>query len=978
MSEQTQSSSAYASAESSPSLTPSSSSQTNFENLLDFGNINQVLENDENHKKLMSELVSFVQSQKQSQTKGSSSSINDKIDHLMQSQSLKGDVKTIVSTEIKNTMEELAKQSPKAPSPSKQSSVMSFIGKMLNKKPSAKGLDGTQSTAGNQTVKTALSVTSSSSPNPDCSPFKLLASEMQQKEVGSNMLTSTNKLGTLSPNGSTINDAVAIFNAATKSTDAEKQSKPVCNTSEPLAPVCNASEENSKSDKLIEKLASLNHREHEKADPILTSHKTLEQQQQTSNALPSSHEFFNDLNFNLAVAAAASSAAPVAVVAPTTNSCNNKSQQSNQRLLNDRFTSNASTSSIHNDLKIILEESKESKMLRKKVEQSGGKQQQQQQQQTQRHHQGNKVNDSELEKLLVSMIESKKSLKELILENDCGGRFSDGKLRYSREFLNQIREKRSGLIKTILPDTFKVYCSCMSGKHWDPEKYFDMVNYGAEQPSSATSNNKNSKSSYFTSYKTNINNKQMLQMNGSSMDSPQPILQVPKNTPRSQHHTQQYYPKHSNQKEKKTLMNNSNMSTGSSSNKEDDNSADKMLLNLLKKSNTNKPASNNNILDMLNKNTSKNNSPPKKSTTTTPTSNSKQAKTKTTPNTNTNNIVLEGLFSKINQHMPPPQPQVPRHFPQVLTVQELEMNQQLSSMKKKSPSPKNKKPQHNHQKKSNNVSGSNNTSTASSCSTTTSANTSTTSTANESYHFDPANNLSDAYKQLVKNLNNHPLSTPPTNAKLVNEDLLAKLKRTVSQNVTSTSPLIQILNSQFAQQQKQQQIENDTNNLKQILNLNHKVGAEEKKSKPKHRHHHHHHHSKSSKSNLINELKFPMVNPHEKPFLSLMADNCVQMPTNPIENLVNKMNSTQSQSIQLFEQQNFNILIKKLMPSLSNQMQYSNQIDSNNKSEDILRWFNGANSNVMNQYSMASSTSTNGLSKIELTDQRLNRSQSFY
>ena len=80
MSEQTQSSSAYASAESSPSLTPSSSSQTNFENLLDFGNINQVLENDENHKKLMSELVSFVQSQKQSQTKGSSSSINDKIE----------------------------------------------------------------------------------------------------------------------------------------------------------------------------------------------------------------------------------------------------------------------------------------------------------------------------------------------------------------------------------------------------------------------------------------------------------------------------------------------------------------------------------------------------------------------------------------------------------------------------------------------------------------------------------------------------------------------------------------------------------------------------------------------------------------------------------------------------------------------------------------------------------------------------------
>lgn len=58
-----------------------------------------------------------------------------------------------------------------------------------------------------------------------------------------------------------------------------------------------------------------------------------------------------DLNFNLASAAAASAGAPVVVV--------DNSSKSPVAKEHDKFTSNASTSSIHNDLKMILEESKD-------------------------------------------------------------------------------------------------------------------------------------------------------------------------------------------------------------------------------------------------------------------------------------------------------------------------------------------------------------------------------------------------------------------------------------------------------------------------------------------------------------------------------------------------------------------------------------------------------------------------------------------
>lgn len=62
-----------------------------------------------------------------------------------------------------------------------------------------------------------------------------------------------------------------------------------------------------------------------------------------------------DLNLNIAASVALAAAVPVAICEQATKKVNHASSDDHQR-----FTKNASTSSIHNDLKAILEESKES------------------------------------------------------------------------------------------------------------------------------------------------------------------------------------------------------------------------------------------------------------------------------------------------------------------------------------------------------------------------------------------------------------------------------------------------------------------------------------------------------------------------------------------------------------------------------------------------------------------------------------------
>lgn len=191
-------------------------------------------------------------------------------------------------------------------------------------------------------LSTVNSIASASSPNPDCSPYKLLINEMPSS------LSKT----------VVVNDLNSRIN---KPLDSEKQAE-LSSADKPI-------------NNLIESLASLNHKESDKIDPILSSAskkvaappvssssekkpdsenkplnvvssvssnevKSSSQNSHVDHVPASSREFCMDLNFNLAAAAAATAAGPVVVVSAPDN----------------RFTSNASTSSIHNDLKMILEE----------------------------------------------------------------------------------------------------------------------------------------------------------------------------------------------------------------------------------------------------------------------------------------------------------------------------------------------------------------------------------------------------------------------------------------------------------------------------------------------------------------------------------------------------------------------------------------------------------------------------------------------
>ncbi len=54
------------------------------------------------------------------------------------------------------------------------------------------------------------------------------------------------------------------------------------------------------------------------------------------------------------------------------------------------------------------------------------------------------------------------------------------RLKYSKEFLIRVRTDRAHFIKSIYPDIFKAYSYCMSGNAWDPEKYFDIVQFAGD------------------------------------------------------------------------------------------------------------------------------------------------------------------------------------------------------------------------------------------------------------------------------------------------------------------------------------------------------------------------------------------------------------------------------------------------------------------------------------------------------------------
>jgi len=192
---------------------------------------------------------------------------------------------------------------------------------------------------------------SASSPNPDCSPYKFLITETEPKKTISSLeLEKANS-------GSKKSECEIIENLASLNRKESEKHDPIVSGAakscqkEPKSP--GSSQKSAKKDlltqnksvksgvkspsKSVSGLSGLNEADSSKVDHLPAS----------------SHEFTMNLNFNLASAAAASAGGPVVVVG--SSGC--KSPVAKEH---DKFTSNASTSSIHNDLKLILEEGKES------------------------------------------------------------------------------------------------------------------------------------------------------------------------------------------------------------------------------------------------------------------------------------------------------------------------------------------------------------------------------------------------------------------------------------------------------------------------------------------------------------------------------------------------------------------------------------------------------------------------------------------
>lgn len=662
-----------------------------------------------------------------------------------------------------------------------------------------------------------------------------------------------------------------------------------------------------------------------------------------SNLPASSREFTMDLNFNLASAAAATAGAPVVVV--------DNSSKSPVAKEHDKFTSNASTSSIHNDLKMILEESKDGKKTGKdkskqnKLNKSldGSKKEKPKPQRTKKDKNTSKgdisnssINNSTVEqinadtsnlsptsksnslnlvKMMMLMVDKDQTKKDKSFKkkNEVNKEPSlidlvkqDGRYKYNKEFLMQIREQRASFIDQILPDIFKAYCYCMNGKYWDPEKYFDIVQFPGEYdriPSgrnnyNRSGNNYNMKSNSkynkkFTPNSTfnNHNNSGISQgVTPTAVphrmldDSPQP-LQVPKNSPKFDSNNKKQTP----QSIFESLGLNTDYLSGNS--KVD---ADKVLLGLIKNEKTSGKSSN--LMNILNK---------------------KQAQSPS---------ILNNLFNQNKQMSKKGANETAqKHYPQILTAQELEMSQ-LNQQKIS----KNKLP--------NGLS---------------------------SKHEDIESNDSFAYKQLVKNLSNHPLASATS---LVSNKLEASLAKLQSkQQMDSSKPSWQVSND-------------GTNILKQMLNLKTTDAKHEQKNKPKHN-------KKSNKSPHLSMShgsesssvesspsgsKFPAVNPHEKPFENYVAEeNRKQIeqvvasalnqvlsrsptgnkqtsptPRSPIEDLIEKINiQHKEQDLKNTEHKHFNSLISK--------MANKQPVRQDTNQSDILKWFN-AKSNVASNNDISS------------------------
>lgn len=276
----------------------------------------------------------------------------------------------LVSVDLTENASLKSEHLPEMSVPKSKSSTFSFIEKMFSSKktteetttedvkPTLTTTELTQTKPDSSELKSkttlvtlsSISAASASSPNPECSPYKFLINEYSSKTteatktVSSLKLTETNEtkdienLASLNCVDSEKHDPILSGAAKTKDSKAHTSSKTSRKDQTNKSPKPNSNKPTGRSpSKSVSNLPTGEVNSLTKVD----------------NLPASSREFTMNLNFNLASAAAASAGGPIVVV---DNSC--KSPVAKEH---DKFTSNASTSSIHNDLKMILEESKDGK-----------------------------------------------------------------------------------------------------------------------------------------------------------------------------------------------------------------------------------------------------------------------------------------------------------------------------------------------------------------------------------------------------------------------------------------------------------------------------------------------------------------------------------------------------------------------------------------------------------------------------------------
>jgi len=411
-----------------------------------------------------------------------------------------------------------------APRSHSTSSVFSLFQNIFSKSSSSSEKSKQQNSVTNSPAS------STSSPNPETSPFKLLVNEMANKSDEDRLRQSTSAHNILS---------------STKPSDLDKK---------PLD-----EREN------LEKLATLTKKEHEKCDPILSTsinsaEKTSKQHEsQKETPVPSSSkEFCMNLNLKLASSVAQTAIAPVAIL--------------ENHFEHSRFTSNASTSSIHNDLKIILEESKNSNS-------SGTSSNEQRRESPKPQRPARHTSSTQSTTQTKSVEEKPKVEKEMV-------RFGpqDGHYRYEKDFLMNIKEKKSALIDNIYPDVFKAYCYCTSGKYWDPEKFFDIVQYEGEYDRVQVFEQNNQRNHTQHKQKRYVNQHQQQQQ-------PQQYQRGPKTN----------YKQHQNDKKPRTNMSLEGSESRKPSTNASSTHADKVLLSLIKKSSDKDIKTEDNLLSMLQK-----------------------------------------------------------------------------------------------------------------------------------------------------------------------------------------------------------------------------------------------------------------------------------------------------------------------------------------------------------------------------------------